>query len=67
VTSPAWQAKTGFHRRGLIESDTSRYKRIFGRGVRPRYLHGQQAEASIAAAALKRMFDLGQPISRRAG
>ena len=45
----------------LVECDISRWKRVFGEGLRPQTDGRQAAEVAIAADVLNRMLELGRP------
>jgi len=59
----AWQQKTGYGLRNLVELAMQRYKRIFGNTMKARALPQQKTEAWISASALNRMTSLGMPVS----
>ena len=59
----AWQQKTGYGLRNLVELAMQRYKRIFGNTMKARALPQQKTEAWIIASALNRMTNLGMPAS----
>ena len=56
-----WKRESGYHRRSVIESMMSRYKRILGPQLLARSWPGQQTEARIGCAVLNRMIQLGKP------
>lgn len=56
-----WKRESGYHRRSLVESTMSRYKRILGPQLLARSWSGQQTEARIGCAILNRMIHLGKP------
>ena len=56
-----WKRESGYHRRSVIESTMSRYKRILGPQLLARSWPGQQTEARIGCAILNRMIQLGKP------
>jgi Transposase DDE domain len=59
----AWQQKTGYGLRNLVELAMQRHKRIFGNTLKARALPQQKTEAWISASALNRMTNLGMPVS----
>ena len=56
-----WKRESGYHRRSIVESTMSRYKRILGPQLLARSWSGQQTEARIGCAILNRMMQLGKP------
>jgi hypothetical protein len=56
-----WQRASGYGWRALVESDTSRRKRVIGDGLRSQTDGRQATEVAIAANALNRMLELGRP------
>lgn len=61
----AWQAKTGYGQRALVETAMGRYKGIIGPKLRARSPAGQRAEAAAGVAVLNRMLSAGRPNSVR--
>ena len=59
----AWQQKTGYGLRNLVELGMQRYKRIFGNTMKARALPQQKTEAWASAFALNKMTSLGMPVS----
>jgi hypothetical protein len=59
----AWQQKTGYNLRNLVELAMQRYKRIFGNTMKARSLPQQKTEAWVSVSALNRMTGLGMPVS----
>lgn len=55
-----WKRESGYHRRSIVESTMSRYKRILGPQLLARSWSGQQTEARIGCAILNRMMQLGK-------
>ena len=60
-----WKIEAGYHRRSLAETAVFRFKTIFGSTLSTRTLSRQITEASVKAAALNRMTQLGMPDSYR--
>jgi hypothetical protein len=60
-----WQRRTGYRRRGLVETAMFRYKIIIGRRLHVRTLSNQKTDARIGCEVLNRMTNLGMPISVR--
>jgi IS5 family transposase len=56
-----WQRASGYGWRALVESDTARWKRVVGDGLRFQTDGRQATEVAIAAEVLNRMLDLGRP------
>jgi len=56
-----WQRASGYGWRALVESDVSRWKRVFGDGLRSQTEGRQATEVAIAANVLNRMLELGRP------
>ena len=61
----AWQRRSGYTRRSLVETAVYRYKTIIGRRLRARNLPNQRTEAKIGCNALNRMTRLGMPVTVR--
>lgn len=61
----AWQVKSGYNLRALVEAFFSRYKHVIGGGLRFQTDDRQQTEIAVAVLALNRMLDLGRPESVR--
>ena len=61
----AWQPRSGYNRRCLVETTMFRYKIIIGRKLQARTLSNQKTEAKIGCNALNRMAWLGMPASAR--
>jgi len=61
----AWQAKTGYGQRSLVETTMGRYKALIGPRLRARGFTAQQTEAAISVAVLNRMLAAGRPDSVR--
>lgn len=59
----AWQQKTGYGLRNLVELAMQRYKRLFGNTMKARALPQQKTEAWAGAFALNKMTSLGMPVS----
>jgi hypothetical protein len=59
----AWQKKTDYGLRGLVELAIQRYKRIFGNTMKARELPQQKTEAWVSASALYMITNLGMPVS----
>ena len=57
----AWQARSGYNWRALVEADVSRFKRVIGDALRSRTDRRRATEVAIAVSALNRMLDLGRP------
>ena len=62
----AWQKKTGYGRRSLVETAIGRYKQTIAPKLRARSCDGQQGEAAIAIQILNRMIRIAKPVSVRA-
>lgn len=58
-----WKKESGYHRRSLVETAFSRYKRIFGGDLRSRKFENQEAEANLKLSLMNKMTDLGMPES----
>ena len=56
-----WQRASGYGWRALVESDTSRWKRVIGDGLRSQTDGRQATEVAIATEVLNRMLELGRP------
>ncbi len=56
-----WQRTSGYNFRALVESDTSRWKRVIGDGLRSQTDGRQNTEMAVAADVLNRMLELGRP------
>ena len=61
----AWQRRSGYNRRSLVETAMFRYKTIIGRKLQARTLSNQKTEAKIGCNVLNRMAGLGMPASAR--
>jgi len=61
----AWQAKTGYGQRSLVETTMGRYKALIGPRLRARGFTAQQTEAAVGVAVLNRMLAAGRPDSVR--
>jgi hypothetical protein len=61
----AWQRRSGYDRRSLVETAMFRYKTIIGRKLQARTLSNQKTEAKIGCNVLNRMAGLGMPASAR--
>ena len=59
----AWKHESGYHERSLVEAAFSRYKRLFGDGVRGRTLDAQHCELMVRCAVMNRWTSLGMPDS----
>ena len=59
----AWQQKTGYGLRNVVELAMQRYKRIFGNTMKTRAQPQQKTEACASAFALNKMTSLGMPVS----
>ena len=59
----AWQKRSGYSRRSMVENAIYRYKTIIGRGMRSRTLKGQRVEVQLACKILNMMTRLGMPAS----
>lgn len=56
-----WRERSGYHRRSLIETQISRWKKILGGTMSCKKLVNQKVEASIKAMILNRLTSLGMP------
>ena len=61
----AWQKRSGYNRRSLVEAAISRLKRVIGDALRSRTDRRRATEIAIAVHALNRMLELGRPKSVR--
>ena len=61
----AWQKRSGYNRRSLVETAVSRFKRVIGDGLRSRMDQRRTTEVAIAVQAPNRMLELGRPKSVR--
>ena len=61
----AWQAKSGYNVRALVEAFFSRYKHVIGDSLRFQTDDRQQTEIGVAVLVLNRMLGLGRPESVR--
>ena len=59
----AWKQESGYHERSLVEAAFSRFKRMFGDGVRGRTLDSQHCELMLRCAVMNRWTSLGMPDS----
>jgi transposase len=59
----AWQRRSGYNRRSLVETAMFRYKTVNGRKLQARTLSNQKTEAKIGCNVLNRMARLGMPAS----
>ena len=57
----AWQKRSGYNRRSLVEAAISRLKRVIGDALRSRTDRRRATEIAIAVRALNRMLELGRP------
>jgi hypothetical protein len=57
----AWQKRSGYNRRSLVEAAISRLKRVIGDALRSRADRRRATEIAIAVHALNRMLELGRP------
>jgi hypothetical protein len=60
-----WQKRSQYTRRALVETATSRLKRVIGDALRSRTEPRRATEAAIAVQTLNRMRELGRPKSVR--
>lgn len=61
----AWQAKTGYNNRALVEAQIGRYKIVIGSGLNAREMGRQTTETKIATKSLNRMTSLGRAVFER--
>lgn len=61
----AWQSKTGYNDRALVEAQIGRYKAVIGAGLKSRQFRRQLNETKIATKSLNRMTHLGRPAFKR--
>ena len=61
----AWQRRSGYNQRSLVQTAMFRYKTIIGRRLQARTLSNQKTEAKIGCNVLNRMARLGMPASAR--
>jgi hypothetical protein len=59
----AWKRSSGYYAQSHVENVFSRFKRIFGGGLRAKRDESQKREAAIACGLLNRMWALGRPQS----
>lgn len=59
----AWQRRSGYNRRSLVDTAMFRYKIVIGRRLQARTLSNQKTEAKIGSNVLNRMAGLGMPAS----
>jgi hypothetical protein len=57
----AWQKRSGYNRRSLVEAAISRLKRVIGDALCSRTDRRRATEIAIAVHALNRMLELGRP------
>jgi hypothetical protein len=57
----AWQKRSGYNRRSLVEAAISRLKRVIGDALRSRTDRRRVTEIAIAVHARNRMLELGRP------
>jgi hypothetical protein len=61
----AWQKRSGYNQRSLVEAAISRLKRVIGDALRSRTDQRRRTETAIAVKVLNRMLELGRPKSVR--
>ena len=61
----AWQRRSGYNQRSLVETAMFRYKTIIGRRLQARTLSNQKTEAKIGCNVINRMATLGMPSLHR--
>ena len=61
----AWQNRSGYTRRALVEAAISRLKRVIGDALQSRTDRRRVTEIAIAVHVLNRMLELGRPRSVR--
>jgi hypothetical protein len=61
----AWQTRTGYGKRSLVETAIGRYKSLIGNRLRARKFANQQTEATLACEVLNRMLSCARPKSVR--
>jgi hypothetical protein len=61
----AWQNRSGYTRRALVEAAISRLKRVIGDALRSRTERRRATEIAIAVHALNRLLEFGRPKSVR--
>jgi Transposase DDE domain len=59
-----WKRASGYHRRSLVETGMSRFKRAFGDRLKNRAFENQQTEARLRCKLLNKFTQLGMPRSR---
>jgi hypothetical protein len=59
----AWQRRSGYNRRRLVETEMFRYQTIIGRRLQARTLPDRRTEAKIGCNVLNRITGLGMPAS----
>jgi hypothetical protein len=57
----AWQKRSGYNRRSLVEAAISRLKRVIGDALRSRTDRRRATEIATAVHSLNRMLELGRP------
>jgi hypothetical protein len=60
-----WQKASGCKKRSRVEAAIGRYKQVIGDGLRSRKDGRRSTEIGVAVRVLKRMLELGRPISVR--
>jgi len=60
-----WQHRSGYNRRGLVETAMYHYKTVVGRRLHARTLPNQRTEAIIDCNVPSRMTPLGMPATVR--
>jgi len=60
-----WKERSGYHRRSLIETQISRWKKILGGTLTSRTFANQKVEARIKALILNQITALGMPDTTR--
>jgi hypothetical protein len=60
-----WQKASGCNKRSRVEAAIGRYKQVIGDGLRSRKDGRRSTEIGVAVRVLKRMLELGRPISVR--
>ena len=59
-----WKKMTGYHRRSLVETAFSRFKKIFGSELFSKSPNNQEVELMVKAMAMNQMTKIGMPVSR---
>jgi len=64
VGRSTWKKLKGYHKRSLVETAFSRYKRMLGGDLYSRKMESQEIESQIKCLVLNKMTKLGMPLYR---